>query len=78
MKLFLILYDAVGLIAAVSHPLPNEAKCRKMATDVFVYYKNHPAFQTLSAKCEHHDKAPKLTSTIDERRPDIDHLGRPR
>jgi hypothetical protein len=34
MKLFLILYDAVGLVAAVSHPLPNEAKCRKMATDI--------------------------------------------
>jgi hypothetical protein len=77
MKLFLILYDAFGLVAAVSHPLPNEAKCHKMAADIFVYYKNHPEFQTLSAKCEHHDKAPRLTSRIDEHRSDINHLVRP-
>ena len=70
MKLFLILYDAVGLVAAVSHPLPNLDKCHKMAGDIFVYYKNHPQFQTLTAKCEHHSKAPKLTSKIDERPPD--------
>jgi hypothetical protein len=78
MKLFLILYDAFGLVAAVSHPLPNEGKCHKMAADIFVYYKDHPKFQTLTAKCEHHHRAPKITSRIDERRPDIDHLGRPR
>jgi hypothetical protein len=76
MKLFLVLYDAVGLVAAVSHPLPNEDKCRKMAAEVFVYYKHHPAFQTLTAKCEHHSKAPKLTSKIEERPPDVDHLDR--
>jgi len=78
MKLFLILYYAFGLVAAVSHPLPNEDKCRKMAADIFIYYKDHPEFQTLSAKCEHHHKAPKLTSKTDERPPDVDRLGRPR
>ena len=76
MKLFLILYDAVGLVAAVSHPLPKLDKCHKMAGDIFVYYKDHPQFQTLTAKCEHHSKAPKLTSKIDERPPDLDHLNR--
>lgn len=77
MKLFLILYDAFGLVAAVSHPLPNEDKCRKMAVDIFVYAKDSPKFQTLSAKCEHHNKAPKLTSKIDEQA-DVDRLDRPR
>ena len=76
MKLFLILYDAVGLVAAVSHPLPNLDECHKMARDIFVYYKHHSQFQTLTAKCEHHSKAPKLTSKIDERPPDLDHLNR--
>ena len=74
MKLFLILHDALGLVAAASHPLPNEYKCRKMAIEIFDYYRNHPQFQTLSAKCEHHYKAPKLTSKIDERQPDVDRL----
>jgi hypothetical protein len=78
MKLFLILYDALGLVAAVSHPLPSEARCRKMAAHIFVYYKDHPEFQTLTAKCEHHPSAPKLTSKIDERPPDVDRLGRTR
>ena len=42
MKLFLILYDAVGLVAAVSRPLPKLDKCHQMASDIFVYYKDHP------------------------------------
>jgi hypothetical protein len=74
MKLFLILYDAAGLVAAVSHPLPDQHKCHKMAADIFVYYKEHSQFQTLTAKCEHHLRAPKLTSKIDTRPPDVDHL----
>ena len=44
MKLFLILYDAVGLVAAVSHPLSKLDKCHQMAGDIFVYYKDHPQF----------------------------------
>jgi hypothetical protein len=76
MKLFLILHDAVGLVAAVSHPLPDLDKCRKMAANIFVYYKDHPEFQTLTARCEHHSKAPKLTSKIDERVPDVNHPDR--
>jgi hypothetical protein len=43
MKLFLTLYDAVGLVAAVSHPLPNLDKCHKMAGDIFVYYIQGPS-----------------------------------
>lgn len=60
LKLYLVIYNAVGLISGVVGPVPVPENCTTYVQDATAKMLARPDLEQLTFKCEWHDQRPNL------------------